>query len=144
MYSTLVMETVVEKYVKFFKSTFHRNNHYFAKYVCCEILNFLMLFFKFYLTNVFLNGNFWNYGWELLEFNKYSLWEQKVSNFFCTFNFTINFQISRVKSLSCAPPAPPLLPTFLNISVNFFSKSLIFGICFFVGFSYHNLLKIQV
>ena len=82
MYSTLVMETVVEKYVKFFKSTFHRNNHYFAKYVCCEILNFLMLFFNFYLTNVFLNGNFWNYGWELLEFNKYSLWEQKVSNFF--------------------------------------------------------------
>ena len=89
MYSTLVMETVVEKYVKFFKSTFHRNNHYFAKYVCCEILNFLMLFFNFYLTNIFLNGNFWNYGWELLEFNKYSLWEQKVSHF-STFNLTIS------------------------------------------------------
>ena len=86
MNSLLVMETVVEKYVKFFKSTFHRNNYYFAKYVCCEILNFLMLFFNFYLTNVFLNGNFWNYGWELLEFNKYSLWEQKVSHF-STFKF---------------------------------------------------------
>ena len=54
MNSLLVMESVVEKYVKFFRSTFHRNNYYFAKYICCEILNFLMLFFNFYLTNVFL------------------------------------------------------------------------------------------
>ena len=32
----VVMEAVVEKFVKYFKSIFHHNTSYFASYVFCE------------------------------------------------------------------------------------------------------------
>jgi len=67
---------LVEKYVKYFKSILHRNNYYFMKYLCCEVLNLVMLYFNFYLTDVFLNGNFWYYGWEAMKFNSLSYAEQ--------------------------------------------------------------------
>ena len=72
----LVMESLVDKYVKFFKSVLHRNNYYFFKYVTCEVLNLVVLFFNFYLTDVFLNGNFWYYGWEVAKFQRLTHAEQ--------------------------------------------------------------------
>ena len=72
----LVMESLVDKYVKFFKSVLHRNNYYFFKYVTCEVLNLVVLFFNFYLTDVFLNGNFWYYGLEFLKFTRLTHAEQ--------------------------------------------------------------------
>ena len=32
----VVMEAVVEKFVKYFKSIFHHNSWYFVSYVCCR------------------------------------------------------------------------------------------------------------
>ena len=37
------LDRLVEKYVKYYKSIFHRNQWYFGKYVFCEILNFVIL-----------------------------------------------------------------------------------------------------
>lgn len=66
----LVLESIVEKYVKYFKSIFHRNNYYFAKYLACEGLNIIILFLNFYITDLFLNGNFWYYGWDVIQYNR--------------------------------------------------------------------------
>ena len=33
----VVMEAVVEKFVKYFKSIFHHNNWYFASYIFCKL-----------------------------------------------------------------------------------------------------------
>ena len=67
---------LVEKYVKYFKSILHRNNYYFMKYLACEFLNLVILYFNFWMTDVFLNGNFWYYGWEAVQFNSLSYKEQ--------------------------------------------------------------------
>jgi len=74
-----VMEPLVEKYVKFFRSILHRNNYYFIKFVCCECLNLVMLYANFYLTDVFINGNFWYYGWEAVQFSRLSRAEQSYT-----------------------------------------------------------------
>ena len=68
--SALALESVVDKYVKYFRSILHRNNYYFGKYMVCEALNVVMLFFNFYLTDIFLNGNFWYYGWDVFQYNR--------------------------------------------------------------------------
>jgi len=52
----IVMEAVVEKYVKYFKSIFHHNNWYFTKFVCCEMLNIVVLFSNFWAIDKFLQG----------------------------------------------------------------------------------------
>ena len=36
----VVMEAVVEKFVKYFKSIFHHNNWYFASYIFCKSKKF--------------------------------------------------------------------------------------------------------
>ena len=64
------MEPLVEKYVKFFRSILHRNNYYFSKFIFCEFLNVVSLYANFYLTDVFLNGNFWYYGYEAVKFSR--------------------------------------------------------------------------
>ena len=80
----LVLESLVEKYVKYFKSTLHRNNYYFLKYLLCEMLNFVMLFFNFYLTDVFLGGNFWYYGWDIIKYQQLGPMEKlNTVNPFC-------------------------------------------------------------
>ena len=70
------MEPLVEKYVKFFRSILHRNNYYFFKFIFCEFLNIVSLYANFYLTDVFLNGNFWYYGVEAVKFSRLSYQEQ--------------------------------------------------------------------
>ncbi len=56
---SVVMDAVIEKYVRFFRSILHRNSWYFGKYLVCEFLNFVVLFLNFYVTDMFLNGHFW-------------------------------------------------------------------------------------
>jgi len=64
----VVMEAVVEKFVKYFKSVFHHNSWYFASFIMCELLNFGLLFVQFQLTDNFLNNKFRWYGWEVITY----------------------------------------------------------------------------
>lgn len=68
----VVMEAVVEKFVKYFKSIHHHNSWYFAYYMACEISNHLLLGIQFYLTDLFLDNKFSSYGWDVLEYYSYS------------------------------------------------------------------------
>ena len=65
-------QALTEKYVKYFKSILHRNNYYFWKYCLCEAMNFGILFANFWITDYYLNGNFWYYGLNVLNFNRYT------------------------------------------------------------------------
>merc|ERR1719483_190754 len=67
----VVMEAVVEKFVKYFKSVFHHNSWYFASFIMCELMNFGLLFVQFQLTDNFLNNKFRWYGWEVIEYYSY-------------------------------------------------------------------------
>merc|ERR1719483_1366285 len=67
----VVMEAVVEKFVKYFKSVFHHNSWYFASFIMCELLNFGLLFVQFQLTDSFLNNKFRWYGWEVITYYSY-------------------------------------------------------------------------
>jgi hypothetical protein len=64
----IVMEAVVEKFVKFFKSILHHNTWYFAKFVACEISNVAILFLNFWATDKFLKGKFRYYGWNVYNY----------------------------------------------------------------------------
>merc|ERR1719220_1192318 len=68
----VVMEAVVEKFVKYFKSIIHHNAWYFGYFVFCETLNFVSLVFQFYLVDVFLNNKFRWFGWEVVEYYSWS------------------------------------------------------------------------
>merc|ERR1712130_395124 len=68
----VVMEAVIEKFVKYFKSIFHHNSWYFASYIFCEFLNFIFLFVQFFATDVFLNYKFRMYGWNVVQYYSYS------------------------------------------------------------------------
>ena len=61
----------VEKNVLNFVSILHQNSSYFTQFLMCEFLNFLVLIFNYCLTNWFLNGQFYHYGWEVLSFYRY-------------------------------------------------------------------------
>jgi len=47
----IVMGAVVEKYVRYFRSIQHHCQWYFAKFLVCETLNFLLLFLNFWATD---------------------------------------------------------------------------------------------
>jgi len=68
----VVMEAVVEKFVKYFKSIFHHNTSYFASYVFCELLNFGLLFVQFFATDAFLNKKWRYYGLKVIEYYSYT------------------------------------------------------------------------
>jgi len=68
----VVMEAVVEKFVKYFKSILHHNSWYFGYFILCEGLNFSSLIFQFYLVDIFLNNKFRWFGWEVLEYYSWS------------------------------------------------------------------------
>ena len=73
------LDSLVEKYVLYYKSIFHRNQWYFGKYIFCEILNVVILELNFHFTDVFLSGNFWYYGWLWIGYNGMSYGQQQVS-----------------------------------------------------------------
>jgi hypothetical protein len=75
----VIMESVVEKFVKYYRSTFHHNQMYFTYFVCMEFLNIIMLFANFWATDKFLNGNFKYYGWNAIKYYMMTPEEQKVS-----------------------------------------------------------------
>ncbi len=50
----IVMESVVNKFVKYFKSILHHNQWYFAKFLFCEFLNVFILYLNFWMTDQFL------------------------------------------------------------------------------------------
>ena len=64
------LSQVVEKYVQYFRTILHRNTYYFGKYLVCEILNFIVLFLNFYATDLFLNGRFYYYGFDVIQYNR--------------------------------------------------------------------------
>eukprot|EP00092_Neocalanus_flemingeri_P088589 GFUD01111947.1.p1 GENE.GFUD01111947.1~~GFUD01111947.1.p1 ORF type:complete len:294 (+),score=80.07 GFUD01111947.1:73-882(+) len=68
----VVQEAVIEKFVKYFKAIFHHNSWYFASFVFCELLNFILLGIQFMLTDRFLNDKFMWYGWEVVDYYSWS------------------------------------------------------------------------
>ena len=69
--SRIFSKEEVEKNVLNFVSILHQNSSYFTQFLMCEFLNFLVLIFNYCLTNWFLNGQFYHYGWEVLSFYRY-------------------------------------------------------------------------
>lgn len=55
--------------VQFLVSRKGQFNSYALGYFFCEILNFVHVLFEFYITNLFLGGNFIAYGWQALFFD---------------------------------------------------------------------------
>ena len=49
---------MIEKFVKYYKAIFHHNSWYFANFVMCELLNFVLLFAQFQMTDNFLSKKF--------------------------------------------------------------------------------------
>jgi len=68
----VVMEAVIEKFVKYFKSIFHHNSWYFASFIFCELLNFGFLFVQFFATDSFLNYKFRWYGWNVVQYYQFT------------------------------------------------------------------------
>lgn len=68
----VVIEAVVERYTKYFKSIFHHNNWYFGYFVFCEFLNFLLMIVQFWLIDSFLNNKFRWFGLEVVEYYSWS------------------------------------------------------------------------
>ena len=62
--------------MKYYKAIFHHNSWYFANFVMCELLNFVLLFAQFQMTDNFLSKKFrW---WVLLFCFQFSeLWTKR-------------------------------------------------------------------
>jgi len=60
----LFLESVVDRYVKYFKCVFHRNTWYYAYFFVCELMNYILLVVQFQYTDKILNGKFLWYGLE--------------------------------------------------------------------------------
>ena len=50
----VIMEVIVEKFVKYFRSIFHHNNKYFFQFLLCEAANLVLIYFNFWATDQFL------------------------------------------------------------------------------------------
>ena len=94
----VVMNSLVEKYVKFYRSIWHRNNWYFFTFFICEILNCAVLFVNFWLTDVFLNGKFYTYGWDVIQYSRMTARDQetKVNPFCSTFPLEVSCTVPNV------------------------------------------------
>jgi len=58
-----------EKLVSFFCKNIHNKyNIYFAGFIGCEVLNFFIVLFQFYLTNRFLHYRYIGYGWRVWQY----------------------------------------------------------------------------
>ena len=75
----VLMEAQVDKYLKFFRSVWHRNNWYFSMFVLCEVLNCIVLFFNFWCCDVFLNGKFYYYGWDVIQYARMSKEDKEIN-----------------------------------------------------------------
>ena len=53
-------------------------------FVLCELLNCAILFFNFWICDVFLNGKFYYYGWNVIVYSHMSREDQEINiNPFC-------------------------------------------------------------
>ena len=68
----VVIEAVVERYTKYFKSIFHHNNWYFGYFIFCEFLNFFLMIIQFWMIDAFLNNKFRWFGLEVVEYYSWS------------------------------------------------------------------------
>ena len=48
-----------------------KNHKYANAFILLEWVNFANVLFQFMLTNLFLHGRFWNYGWRLIDYYLY-------------------------------------------------------------------------
>ena len=48
-------------------------------FVLCELLNCGVLFLNFWVTDVFLNGKFYTYGWDVIQYGRLSHAEREVA-----------------------------------------------------------------
>ncbi len=55
-------------YVKYFRFLKGHHNHYFMKFVLCEILNLIAVWINFAITNCFLDGHFSSYGHDVVHY----------------------------------------------------------------------------
>jgi len=62
------LECLVDKWIKYFRATFHRNTGYAVQFFFCELLNFVLLWVQFAETDKFLNGMFRSYGLQTLKY----------------------------------------------------------------------------
>ena len=58
------MEVILEKFTKYFRSVLHHNQRYFLSFCVIEVLNILLVYFNFWLTDWFLQYRFRYYGWQ--------------------------------------------------------------------------------
>ena len=58
------MEVILEKFTKYFRSMLHHNQKYFFTFCVIEILNIILVYFNFWLTDWFLQYRFRYYGWQ--------------------------------------------------------------------------------
>ena len=56
----------------FFQAVMHHNNPYFWHFILCEVLNFIVLVFVVTMTDLFLGGQFWGYGWRVYDHYYYA------------------------------------------------------------------------
>ena len=96
----VVMAPVVDKHVVYFRSIWHRNNWYFTMFVLCELLNCSILFFNFWICDIFLNGKFFYYGYNVVEYMLMTKEQQehpKTINPFCsTFPLEVSCTVPNV------------------------------------------------
>ena len=85
--TSLVLEAISDRFVKYFKCVFHRNSWYFINFCACksrlqddhydlvpcpgELLNFILLVIQFDMTDRFLSGKFRWYGWDVVSYLRY-------------------------------------------------------------------------
>jgi len=74
----VVMEAVVEKFVKYFKSILHHNTWYFVYFVTCELTNFLLLGVQIYFTDLFLDKKFAWYGYDTVAYYSAHTEEERI------------------------------------------------------------------
>ncbi|XP_040572045.1 innexin inx2 [Lepeophtheirus salmonis] len=80
----VILEKALYKYVKCFRAIFHHNNIYFLQFFCCELLNYIILIFNLWATDLFLHGKFRNYGLNVLYYYLMTKTEREHSvNPFC-------------------------------------------------------------
>jgi hypothetical protein len=93
----VIMEVILEKFTKYFRSVLHHNQRYFFHFVCMEIFNIILVFFNFWATDQFLQGRYKYFGWDVIMFYSKSKEERALAvNPFCA---------TFPKEISCDVPA---------------------------------------
>ncbi len=93
----VIMEVILEKFTKYFRSILHHNQRYFFYFCLMEILNIILVYFNFWATDQFLQGRFKYFGYDVIRFFMMSKAEREraVNPFCATFP----------KEISCDVPA---------------------------------------